>query len=684
MAAGTLSAAAWGAAAALLSFWMLPLEPSLLEEGYVVHFAQRIADGERLYRDLVTFTGPLPYEALALLFRIFGDEISVARGAVAVLQGLAAAAVFDLARRGGAGALAHLAGAAVACAPVLLFPLMSIFFYATLAYLLTLLTGWAAVRAFGSTGFAVAAGSLVAAVALCKQTVGLTLAPALLGAVAVACTPESRTKRLAGVVAGGAGVAILVVATYGLRGDLGALVRSLVDLPLSLESSFSSPFVNFWPPGEFAPQIRANVAYYLPQVLHLLGDAGDLGHGGTFAVQALYGLPILAFGLTLTRAAAGVLSGAGWIHTAVLVALASNLYPRSDWGHLIVVLPPSLVQICLVARPGGLGTAGRWVAVTATVALMGSVGAVGLGLHRLAGPASFGPRVAQRPVSALYRGPELPAVIRFLRESTEPGEAIFVARMEPLLYFATQTRNPTPFGGVIPAIRDEQERAILAGLEQVRFVVMSDLDRPVFTYYRDELPAVQAALERHFRVAPGFENSWIVVLERGPDRGATAVDLIEALPDARLWIRDAGGEERLIGGEPPRLSTQRNRRPLPFGVGAGGGGVDYELEIPPGARFEADAGIRVLGGVSGTMRHAIPVDLVVAIAEPGAEDDAFVQLASVVVDEYTPGEEWIPVEVDLSRYAGQRMVLRLEAVPRGVLSPLGLAWWGSPRLVVDP
>jgi hypothetical protein len=605
----------------------------------------------------------------------------VARGAVAILQGLAAAAVFDLVRRGGARAPAHLAAAAVACAPVLLFPLMSIFFYSTLAYLLTLLGGWAAVRAISSTRFAVAAGALVSSVALCKQTVGLALAPALLGALLVACEPGARKRRLLAAFGGGAGVAAWVLVVYALRGDLTALVRSLVELPLSLESSFSSPFVNLWPPGEFAPRIRENLAYYLPQTLHMLRGGGEPGPVGTFLIQALYGLPLLALAWTLARAATDALSGPGWIHAAVLLALATNLYPRSDWGHLVVVLPPSLVQLCLVVQPsgpGGVGRPGRVLALAASGGLLLSAAGVGVGLHRLAGPATFGPRVPQRPVSALYRGPEVPEVIRFLRENTTPGDAIFVARMEPLLYFATETRNPTPYGGVIPALREEQERAVLAGLEQVRFVVMSDLDRPVFNYYRDELPAVQATLERHFVVSPGFEHSWIAVLERGPDRGPTAVDLIEALPEAHLWIRDAGGAEHRLAGEPPRLSTQQNRRPLPFGVGRGGGGVDFELTIPDGARFQAGAGLPVLGAAAGTVRHAIPVELQVAIGPPGAAPEAFEILARVGVD--GSSSRWTPVEADLAPYAGRRMVLRLQAIPRDPLPQPGLAWWGSPRL----
>jgi hypothetical protein len=42
-----------------------PFEPNLLEEGKLLHSAQRIAHGEHLYRDMLAFTGRLPFEALA-------------------------------------------------------------------------------------------------------------------------------------------------------------------------------------------------------------------------------------------------------------------------------------------------------------------------------------------------------------------------------------------------------------------------------------------------------------------------------------------------------------------------------------------------------------------------------------------------------------------------------------------
>jgi hypothetical protein len=69
-----------------------PFEPNLLEEGVGLHVAQRLAHGEQLYRDVLVYTGPLPFELLGLLFRAFGEEIWVARSFVVGLHALATGA----------------------------------------------------------------------------------------------------------------------------------------------------------------------------------------------------------------------------------------------------------------------------------------------------------------------------------------------------------------------------------------------------------------------------------------------------------------------------------------------------------------------------------------------------------------------------------------------------------------
>ena len=271
-------------------------------------------------------------------------------------------------------------------------------------------------------------------------------------------------------------------------------------------------------------------------------------------------------------------------------------------------------------------------------------------------------------MSAVYRTVSVPRVISFLRARVEPGEPIFVARAEPLLYFATDTTNPTPYTGVLTVLNDEQEETILAALPDVRYVVMSDTDQPLWTYYSDELPRVQKHLERYYRIPTFFpldDHSWIIVLERGEDRGPTLIDLVDERPRARAWLRDRSGVERPDTEPPPKLVARHNRRPLPVRLGPLGGGIDYEIEVPPNARFQAGVGYRGMVSLDNLHEHPKRSRMVVSLGRDGRFE---VLHSERVSDARRAGRGWTPLDLDLSAYAGERVTLRLELVPE---VPLG-------------
>jgi len=683
----------WAAIAAASCASMICLEPSLLEEGLLLHFAERMAAGEHLYRDLIYFSGPLPFELLAALFRTLGAEIVVGRLALVVLHAVATAATFGLARRAHAGSAAHVAAAGWAAAPVLLFPLYSTYFYTTLALHFCVLAAYSAVRGFESRRWAALAGVLLACAALSKQNLGALAAAATL--ITLATAPgdrRARGARIGWLLLGGAAAAAATVLLFAIRGDLDALVAQTVWMPLSLESSYASGFVNLWPPGRFDAAVEPIEAFYLPHLYNILtGQSGRAPAWIVLLTQALYALPFLAAALpVIGRLRRRAVPHAVWVHEALLVALILNLFPRTDWGHLVFVLPVALAQVSLVAgslrrspdAAVGGGALARTLSATAVAVLAAGSIAGAVALHREAGPPSFGPRVPQAPVSRATKSRGVPRVIEFLRERTEPGEFVFVARAEPLVYFATDTRNPTPYGGVLPTQRREQERTITRALDDVRFVVMSEIDQPLFLYYRDELPAVQRLLERHFRVAEPFAQrpSWIIVLERGPDRGPAVVDLFDARATGRRFVIDREGNERAPGRSAPELASRQNRRPLATVLGVGGGGIDFEIAVPPRAIFEAGVGLRAVPGPSGPEQHADALELQV-LARVGNGAGPFALLASEPV-RFGPGSgtTWKPLEADLSAFAGQDVTLRLQAVPLANGRPGSLAWWGSPRL----
>jgi hypothetical protein len=680
-------ALAWAAVAAGFGASVALLEPSLLEEGIVVHAAERMAAGEHLYRDIVLFTAPLPYELLALLFRAFGAEIELARAALVALQALAAGLLFACARRAGLGVSAHAAAAAVASAPPLHVPLLSTFFYTTLAWYLSVCALWAALRAGEHRGFAAAAGALVGAVALCKQHTGALLALGFALALWHGTPAAARRRCLGAYVAGGAGLALATLAFYALRGDLAALWQTQIALPLSLArtSSYSTFFIDMWPPGRLDPASAGLFVLYAPSIYSALYGY-KVAPGIIALTQALYALPFAALAATALRALPRWRPAHRlvWLHGALLLAATANLYPRPDWGHLYVALTPAIVQLLLLpaaAAPRRESALRGAVAVYAAGALLAAGLWSALALRSVAADPPLGPRVPLRPVSYANRNPALSRVTDYLLPRLEPGEPLFVPRQEPLLYYATRTRNPTPFPGVLPGLRELQEPVILAGLEGVRFIVMSDLDQPSHTYYREELPAVQDYLERHFEIPPDYpldDYSWIFVAERGRDRGATAIDLIAERPRARGFVLDAQGREQPAPPFEARLGARQLMRPLAFPLGPLGGGVDYELLVPPDAQLHAGVGFFGLAAIDVQYLHAPEGRVFAAIGRDGR----FEELVAVEFGEGAwPGRQWTPVALDLSRFAGERVTLRLGLkAPREIPFGFRMSWWGSPRI----
>jgi hypothetical protein len=333
-------------------------------------------------------------------------------------------------------------------------------------------------------------------------------------------------------------------------------------------------------------------------------------------------------------------------------------------------------------RPAWLHAAGAGLLIAVVAAGSGWVASQ---LYALSGEPSWGPRVPLRGISGVKRGPAVGKTLHFLREHLEPGEPIYVARAEPLIYFAADAPNPTPFTGALQVwgIRKAQQERILQALEEVRFVVMSDLDHPIHTFFPDELPLVQAHLERFFRVPEFFTGAsrledWMIVLARSGDAGPTAIDLVDPQRAQRAWVRGADGEIRQLTEPARRGPTRQNRRPLVVEMDTRGGGVDFDLAIPPDARFETGIGFyRIENQFQPDGTH-----FAVSVREREQEEFRLLGHWALFFDEEQRGRSWTAVGVDLSEFAGREITLRLES--RAEDSAPGQAFWGSPRIALPP
>ena len=180
---------------------------------------------------------------------------------------------------------------------------------------------------------------------------------------------------------------------------------------------------------------------------------------------------------------------------------------------------------------------------------------------------------------------------------------------------------------------------------------------------------------------PLDDASWIILLERGRDRGPTAIDLVRASASAETWVRDIHGIQHTVTEPPPRMAARQNRRPLAVRLGLFGGGIDFQVSLPPNAVFQAGVGFRGMVSVTDFYIHPAGATLVLSIGREGH----FRKLHSVRIDDSEQaGRRWKPFEIGLSAYAGQSVTLRLEAVPDSFFRPDTFTWWGSPRIALPP
>jgi hypothetical protein len=101
--------------------------------------------------------------------------------------------------------------------------------------------------------------------------------------------------------------------------------------------------------------------------------------------------------------------------------------------------------------------------------------------------------------------------------------------------------------------------------------------------------------------------------------------------------------------------------------------------VPERAVFQAGVGYRWLQAPDHQYRHPEGVAAVVSLRRAGR----FEPLVQRVIDDGPrAGRRWSPLEADLARYAGERVVLRLELRSGAPIEGERLGWWGSPRVAI--
>ena len=116
-------------------------------------------------------------------------------------------------------------------------------------------------------------------------------------------------------------------------------------------------------------------------------------------------------------------------------------------------------------------------------------------------------------------------------------------------------------------------------------------------------------------------------------------------------------------------------------LGYWGGGIDYEFRVPEHARFEAGVGYRGMVSLEDLHVHPRRSQMVVEVGHDGVFEEV---LRQKVTDVQMGGRHWTPISTDLSRFAGERITLRLTIDASVPIAERNLSWWASPRIVVAP
>jgi len=408
------------------------------DEGIVLQGAQRILQGQVLYRDFFSYFTPGSYYWMALLFKLFGSSILVGRAALIVYGGLFSALTYLIARR-----VCARWSALLACYAVLLtcLPFRFVVLHNWDSTLLAYLTLYCALLVFerGGRAWAVAAGSFAALTILFEHSKGVGLVLGLLcGYLLIAWRSRTWSLLDAGQLAGlalGFGWPFLATFSYF------ALEHSTV----AMLSSWA------WPMFHYTGANRLPYGFLVmstPDRTELLAGPWSMKLATLVTLGPCILLPILPaialaillhFGFRGGRSEHLDPRSTYWILiSATLTGLVASTFltKRADFTHLNYLGP--LFYLVLAWMLGGPGSFSRlWRYLQPIVALCAFFCVTGFGMAMLWGP--LGAHHISRTVRGEIKTVGSDGPLEFLQANVRPGEEMLIYPYEPLYYYLTGT-----------------------------------------------------------------------------------------------------------------------------------------------------------------------------------------------------------------------------------------------------
>ena len=447
------------------------------DEGIVLQGAQRILGGQVLYRDFFSFFAPGSYYLYALLFKLFGSSIIVARTALAVIGAGCSVISYVLARRVCSHAAAILLGIVVTLTTV---PYRFLVLHNWDSTLWACLATYAAVRLLESPnwGWAAVLGSFVSLTLLFEQSKGVTLAAGLgVGYIAIeAFGGKSRlwtVRSMAGLVVGLLWPLGVTAAYFISQGAYGAMLSDLA-----------------WPFRHYSIANRVPYGYqnWGPETQHQLFGTGSLPIRVVtlFAMSPclvavalpLLALPLLAYWTVKLRRTPTSCPESRYyilISAALLGLLASVVAVRSDVVHFVYLQPLFLLILAWLVDGSGMPLRNPKNLRLVLGALV-LCGFFLMGAALFVGRAGLAPNLTTRRGAVITTSPD--TVVPYFREHVKPGDTVLVYPYLPLYYYLTDTKSPSPYEYFQPGMSTPaQAREIVSALDSQRVrVVLLETD----------------------------------------------------------------------------------------------------------------------------------------------------------------------------------------------------------------
>ncbi len=439
------------------------------DEGIILQGAQRILSGEVLYRDFFSFFTPGSYYFLALIFRIFGSSIVVARTTLLIVGSVLSSITYLLSRRVCSRRIALLTAAMVTVATL---PYRFLVLHNWDSTLCACLAVYCAVRLIETSGrtWAFSAGSFIALTFLFEQSKGTGLGLGLCAGLLAVHSLGGRSLTRACIFYLAIGLAwpfILPLAYFSAQHSLSLMLADWL-WPLrhySLANHVPYGYQNW---SDETRQTLFGSGSWVVRVITVVALSP------CFLIPLL---PILAVGMLaywlvrMVRRQAPQWEANYYVLTIAAISglLLSVVIGRADIIHFVYLFP--LFALALAWLIDGRDIPGQVYrklrsGITAYIVIAFSLFGMAL-LIRTIGAHHVTTRRGEITV------PGKDTVVDYVQAHVSPGEHIVVYPYLPLYYFLTATYSPTHYDYFQPGMHTAQQAdEILSQLSSKRVRVI--------------------------------------------------------------------------------------------------------------------------------------------------------------------------------------------------------------------